>query len=94
MRPPKPTHIDRLTALAIAQRDEPNNGTKQRLADACLVYGLTNSERLSLAALAVVDRIAEVEDGVLVELASVLAAEQERRRVQSSGSFRRQGVVP
>jgi len=77
---PKPKRIEQLIALAIAERDEPNNGTKRRLADACLVHGLANSDRLSLAALAVADRVAEIEAGVLVELQSVVEREQERRR--------------
>lgn len=78
--PAPPSRIEQLAGLAAAARDKPTPGRIGRLSDMALVFGLAESGRLPLIVLAVIERIAETESTVLVELQSVVEAEQERRR--------------
>lgn len=71
--------INQLAGLATEAVDEPRPDTLRQLADASLCYGLANSTRLPLIALCVIERIREVEPGVLVELQSVIEHEQRKR---------------
>lgn len=74
-----PERLEIIAGLAAVARDKPTSGNLRRLANASLVFGLANSERLSVVVSYVSGRMCDLADDAIVELDRVLAEEQRRR---------------
>lgn len=77
--------VERIRQLSSLIAELPADPTaSRRLADACLVQGLSHSDRLGLVVITLIERADEIEPD---ELAAVLSREQQSRAMQSSGSL-------